>query len=198
MRFLAPAAVRHQQSSPLISAQETMQSDVKKPENPGLASGDRLHFPGSQITEPEASHLEDYYQMPKRWQRCFVIICTRRVPESQYPGTGIRSNVFSRCTHRQWFRLMSQPTTKRTNLAGQEHAATETSRPLSPGPDPCGRLQSLGAARPLLRLSLGLLPTVLGHTYIHRLQSEGLIGTRFAMAFMCSLSSANTSELSSS
>ena len=29
-------------------------------------------------------------------------------------------------------------------LVGQEHASTETSRPLSTGPDPCGRLQSFG------------------------------------------------------
>ena len=72
----------------------------------------------------------------------------------------------------------------------------ETSRSLSTGPHPCGRLQSFGAARPLLRLSLALGPTVLGHTYIPRLQSEGPSGTRFAMAFMYSLSSANTSELS--
>ena len=83
-------------------------------------------------------------------------------------------------------------------LVGQEHAPTETSRPLSPGPDPCGRLQSFEAARPWLRLTLGLGRTVLGHTYIPRLQSEGNIDKRFAMAFMYSLSSANTSELSSS
>ena len=69
-------------------------------------------------------------------------------------------------------------------LVGQEHAPTETSRPLSTGPHSCGRLQSFGAARPLLRLSLALGPTVLGHTYIPRLQSEGPIGTRIAMAFM--------------
>ena len=69
-------------------------------------------------------------------------------------------------------------------LVGQEHAPTETSRHLSTGPEPCGRLQSFGAARPLLRLSMGSGPTVLGHTYIPRLQSEGPIGTRFAMAFM--------------
>ena len=83
-------------------------------------------------------------------------------------------------------------------LVGQEHAPTETSRPLSTGSHPCGRLQSFGAARPLLRLSLALGPTVLGHTHTPRLQSEGPIGTRFAMAFMYSLSSANNSELSSS
>ena len=83
-------------------------------------------------------------------------------------------------------------------LVGQQHAPTETSRPLSTGPDLCGRLHSFGAARLLLRFSLGLGPTVLGHTYVPRLALEGPIGTRFAMAFMYSLSSANTSELSSS
>ena len=49
-------------------------------------------------------------------------------------------------------------------LVGQEHAPTETSRPLSTGPHTCGRLQSFAAARPLPRLSLALGPTVLGHT----------------------------------
>ena len=53
-------------------------------------------------------------------------------------------------------------------LVGQEHAPT-------PGPDPCGRLQSFWAARPWLRFSLGLGRTVLGHTYIPRLQSEALL-----------------------
>ena len=43
-------------------------------------------------------------------------------------------------------------------LVGQEHAPTGTSRPLSPGPDPYGRWQSFGAARPWLRLSWGLGP----------------------------------------
>ena len=57
-------------------------------------------------------------------------------------------------------------------------------RPLPTGPDPCGRI--------------GFGPAVLGHAYIPRLQSEGPIGTRFAMASMYSLPSANTSELSSS
>ena len=36
-------------------------------------------------------------------------------------------------------------------LLGQEHAPTETSRPLSPGLDPCGRLQCFGDARPWSR-----------------------------------------------
>ena len=53
----------------------------------------------------------------------------------------------------------------RMKLVGLEHAPTETSRPLSPRRDYCGRLQSFGAARPWLRLSLGLGPTVLGHTH---------------------------------
>ena len=38
--------------------------------------------------------------------------------------------------------------------------------------------------------------TVLGYTYIPRLQSEGPVGTRFAMAVMYSFVLANTSELS--
>ena len=57
-RVLALASVRHTKSSPLISARETTQSDVKGQENPGQASGDRLHFTGStrhpEVTEPEA------------------------------------------------------------------------------------------------------------------------------------------------
>ena len=70
---------------------------------------------------------------------------------------------------------------------GQEHAPTETSRPLSAGPLPLWSFAKFGAARPLLRLSLALGPTVLGHTYIPRLQSEGPI-----------VLASNTSELSSS
>ena len=37
-----------------------MQSDVKGQENPGQASGDRLHFP------PEPSALKGYHWMPKK------------------------------------------------------------------------------------------------------------------------------------
>ena len=59
-------------------------------------------------------------------------------------------------------------------FVGQERAPTETSRPLSTSPDPCGRLQSFGAARPVLRLSLALGPTVLGHTYIPLSVCDGL------------------------
>ena len=82
-------------------------------------------------------------------------------------------------------------------LVGQEHAPTETSRPCSLAQTPYGRLQSFGAARPWLR------PTWFGahgsaHTCIPRKQSEDRVGTRFALAFMYSLFSANTSELSSS
>ena len=40
-------------------------------------------------------------------------------------------------------------------LVGQEHAPTETSRPLSTGPHPCGRLQSFGAARPFATALIG-------------------------------------------
>ena len=89
---------------------------------------------------------------------------------------------------------------------GQEHAPTETSRPLSTGPHPCGRLQSFGAARPAKFRGLPSFATPLigfgahgARPHIHpTVTVGGPIGTRFAMAFMYSLSSANTSELSSS
>ena len=45
---LALAAVRHEKSSPLISAQEKTQSNAEGQEKPSQASGDRLHFPGVQ------------------------------------------------------------------------------------------------------------------------------------------------------
>ena len=47
-RYVLPAltAVRHDESSQLVTAQEKTQSDVKGQENPSLASGDRLHVPG--------------------------------------------------------------------------------------------------------------------------------------------------------
>ena len=40
--------MRHQMSSPLISAEEKKQSGVKGPENTGLPSARRLHFFGVQ------------------------------------------------------------------------------------------------------------------------------------------------------
>ena len=71
-RVLALAAVRHDRSSPLIIAQEKTQSDVKGHVNPGQASGDGLHFPGStrnsRVTESEASDLEGCCWIPKRKQ----------------------------------------------------------------------------------------------------------------------------------
>ena len=80
-------------------------------------------------------------------------------------------------------------------LVGQEHAP---SRLLSTGPHPCGRLQSFGAARPLPTLLIGFGAHG-ARPHIHpAVTVGGPIGTRFAMAFMYSLSSANTSELSSS
>ena len=54
---LTLAAVRHQRSSPLISAQEQAQSDVNGQENPSFASGDRLHFPGS-TRNPEVTRTK--------------------------------------------------------------------------------------------------------------------------------------------
>ena len=50
-RAVALAAVRHQKSSLLISAQEKTQSEVKSQVNPGQAAGDRLHVPGVQATK---------------------------------------------------------------------------------------------------------------------------------------------------
>ena len=56
-RVLTLASVRHQKSSPLISAQEKTQSDVQGQENPNQASGDRSHLPGPtrklEVTEPD-------------------------------------------------------------------------------------------------------------------------------------------------
>ena len=46
-RAFALAAVRHQKGSPLISAQEKMQSDDPSQENPVQTSGDRLHCTGT-------------------------------------------------------------------------------------------------------------------------------------------------------
>ena len=53
-----------------------------------------------------------------------------------------------------WHFTCAFPQRVARTLVGQERAPTETSRP--PGPDPCGHLHSFGAARPWLRLSLGL------------------------------------------
>ena len=83
-------------------------------------------------------------------------------------------------------------------LVGQEHAATETSRPLSIGPHPCGRLQSFGAARPLLRLSLALGPTVFWPHIHPAVTVGGSYWHSVCDGFHIFLSSANTSELSSS
>ena len=43
--MFALATVRHPKSSPLISAREMTQSELKGQENPGQTSGDRLQFP---------------------------------------------------------------------------------------------------------------------------------------------------------
>ena len=81
---------------------------------------------------------------------------------------------------------------------GQEHAPTETSRPVH-WPRPLWSFAKfLGRPTVCCASHWVLEPTVLGHTYIPRLQSEGLMGTLFEMVFMYSLSLANTSELSSS
>ena len=49
-RVLALPSVRHQKSSPVISAQEKTQSGVKDEENPNRALGDRLRFSGVHAT----------------------------------------------------------------------------------------------------------------------------------------------------
>ena len=65
VRLPAMAAARQEKRSPLISAQEITQSDKPCQENPGQASGGRLHFPIStrnpEITEPEASEVKGFY-----------------------------------------------------------------------------------------------------------------------------------------
>ena len=69
-RVHTSAAVRQRKRSPSISAQEKTQSDVKGQENPVQASGDQLHFSGfirnCRVTEPEASHMDDYLSTPER------------------------------------------------------------------------------------------------------------------------------------
>ena len=77
-------------------------------------------------------------------------------------------------------------------LVGQEHAPIETSRPLSTGPDPCGRLQSFGAAR-LCYDSHWLLGPRCSATDTSRGYSRRALlalGSRWVL--MYSLSSANT------
>ena len=68
------AAARHEKSSPLISAQEKTQSDVKGQVNPSQVSGDRLHFPSSsrnsQVTEPKCQIWKVTIGAKKR-TKCF-------------------------------------------------------------------------------------------------------------------------------
>ena len=69
-RVLSQAAVLHQKSSQLISAQENAQSEVKGQEHPSQASGDRQHVSGStrhpEVKESNASDVEGYHWMPKK------------------------------------------------------------------------------------------------------------------------------------
>ena len=71
-KVLALAAVRHEKSSPLISAEEKTRSDVKSQENPGQPSGDQIACPSptrnQEVTHPGVSNLEGYYWVPKREQ----------------------------------------------------------------------------------------------------------------------------------
>ena len=85
-RALALAAVRHQKSSPLISAQEMTQSDVPRQERPGRASGDRLHSPGPtrypEGRETVASRWNEYHLMPEREQLSASSSAGRSRPQS--------------------------------------------------------------------------------------------------------------------
>ena len=71
-RAFALAAVRHRESSLLISAQEKTQIDVRIEDNPGQASGNRLHFPrfirNPVVSEPGALGWENYDWTSKREQ----------------------------------------------------------------------------------------------------------------------------------
>ena len=72
--FSRLAAVGDEKSPPLISAQENTQSDVTGQQtgqqNPGQASGDRLHSPvptrNLKVTELEASDFEGSCWMPRK------------------------------------------------------------------------------------------------------------------------------------
>ena len=72
-RVLALVAVRYEKSSPLISAEEETQSDVKSQINSSHASKDRLQFPSSSrnpgVTEPEASNTKVLIGCPKKNSR---------------------------------------------------------------------------------------------------------------------------------
>ena len=69
-RVLALAAVPHQKSSPLISAQERTRSDVKVRENPGQTSDDRLTSHQKSTSHRTRSvRLEGYHWMSKEDNR---------------------------------------------------------------------------------------------------------------------------------
>ena len=73
----APHAVRHQKRSLLISAQDETQTEVQGQENPGQASGDRLHFSSStgnpEVTEPRALDWKDYHWMSKKGRTARIV-----------------------------------------------------------------------------------------------------------------------------
>ena len=64
-RAFALAAVRHQKSSKLISGQEKTQSDVPSQENPGHASGDRLHRPDTTRNPEGKETVSTVHRLPQ-------------------------------------------------------------------------------------------------------------------------------------
>ena len=53
------AGLLHEKSSPLISAQEETQSDVRGQVNPSQASGDRLHLPGVEASGDRSHEVQE-------------------------------------------------------------------------------------------------------------------------------------------
>ena len=81
------------EKTPLLQAQEKTRSSVQGEENPGQASGHRLHIPGStrnpEVTESGTSDVEGkFLDARKRTADCIVVIWTQRVPKSQCTNIG--------------------------------------------------------------------------------------------------------------
>ena len=87
-------AVRHDKSSTLVPAQDRDAICCQRPGESRSGIGRPIAFPrstrNSEFTEPEASDLEGDCWMQKKSGKCFVVIWTQRVPESQCPGIGDR------------------------------------------------------------------------------------------------------------
>ena len=85
-------AVRHCKSSTLVPAQDRDAVKCQRPGESRSAIGRPIAFPrstrNSEVTEPEASDSEGDCWMQKKSGKCFIVIWTQRVPESQCPGIG--------------------------------------------------------------------------------------------------------------